>query len=187
MRRSGARVTEFRLETERLVLRDWRAADAEDMHRLGADPEVMATLGPLMTFDDTVALIDRLVQRRARDGHCMWAAERRTDGRVIGFIGAQRGPEPQILGELEIGWRLARDCWGQGYATEGARATLDWLRANRPGEPVIAITARINTRSQAVMERLGMTRNPARDFDHPAVPEGDPLRPHVLYEKAMPA
>ncbi|WP_332310406.1 GNAT family N-acetyltransferase [Altererythrobacter lutimaris] len=179
-------MSDFRLETERLILRDWREGDAEDFHRLGSDPEVMATLGPLMSFEESLALINRLQERAASDGHCMWAAERRSDGRVLGFIGVQRGRIEPIDGELEIGWRLARDCWGQGLATEGARATLDWLSRHRSGEHVVAITASINDRSRAVMERLGMTRDCARDFDHPSVAEGDPLRPHVTYVKEPP-
>ena len=175
-------MAEFRLETERLVLRDWRDSDVGDFHRLGSDPEVMRTLGPLMTAEESAALIDRLRKRGQREGHCMWAAERRADARVIGFIGVQRGPIAPIDGELEIGWRLARDCWGQGYATEGARSTLDWLRQHRPGEGVVAITSKTNVRSRAVMERLGMCHVEDRDFDHPTVAEGDPLRPHVVYE-----
>ena len=174
-------MAEFRLETERLILRDWRVEDIDDFHRLGSDPEVMATLGPLMSRDETAVVIGRFQERANRYGHTLWAAERREDSRVLGFIGAQRGAIPQIAGELEIGWRLARDAWGHGYATEGAKATVDWLAENRPGEPVVAITARINARSQAVMERLGMTYRPERDFDHPSIAEGDPLRPHVVY------
>ena len=176
----------IRIETERLVLRDWRADDAEDFHRLGSDPQVMATLGPVMSYAETEQLIFRLQDRAREDGHCMWAAERRADGRVLGFIGVQRGRVAPIEGELEIGWRLARDCWGEGYATEGARATLDWLNAHRPGESVVAITSRSNTRSQGVMARLGMVRDPARDFDHPNVPEDSALRPHITFVKEPP-
>ncbi|WP_338446784.1 GNAT family N-acetyltransferase [Pelagerythrobacter marensis] len=174
-------MADFRHETGRLWLRDWRDGDCDDFHRVCGDPRVMATLGPVMSRGETAKLIADLQDRAARFGHTFWALERKSDGRVIGFTGLVRGNIAQIEGELEIGWRLAADCWGQGYAREAAEASLDWAKANRSGEPVVAITARANARSRALMERLGMTRRPERDFDHPRVPEGDPLRPHVLY------
>lgn len=174
-------MADVRIETERLVLRDWRAADVGDFHRVCGDPAVIATLGPVMSREQTAALIATLQERAERFGHTFWALERKDDGRVLGFTGLVRGNVPETEGELEIGWRLAADCWGRGYAREAAEASLDWARRHRSGEPVIAITARGNARSRALMERLGMVRQPARDFDHPKVPEGDPLRPHVLY------
>ena len=174
-------MAEFRLETERLALRDWRAEDVDDFHRVCGDPQVMATLGPVMSREETAALIENVRERAQTFGHTFWALERKDDRRVIGWAGLIRGNIPQTEGELEIGWRLAADCWGQGYAREAAEASLEWARAHRPGEPVIAITAQTNTRSRALMERLGMARRPERDFDHPKVPEGDPLRPHVLF------
>lgn len=177
----GSSVADFRLETERLVLRDWRAADLDDFHRVCGDSAVMATLGPVMSRDETAELIANLQERAERFGHTFWALERKDDGCVLGFTGLIRGNIPETEGELEIGWRLAADCWGQGYAREAAEAALEWARDHRPGEPVIAITAHGNARSRALMERLGMVRQPGRDFDHPKVPEGDPLRPHVLY------
>jgi RimJ/RimL family protein N-acetyltransferase len=173
---------EFRLETERLVLRDWRESDLDDMQLLGEDPKVMATLGPLMTREKSQKLIADLQRRAQRFGHTFWALERTSDSRMIGFTGLSRGRSWDIAGELEIGWRLASDCWGEGYATEAAQASLDWAREHCPDPYVIAITSVTNTASRAVMERLGMRYDPARDFDHPQVPEGDPLRPHVLYE-----
>ena len=175
-------MAEFRLETERLVLRDWRANDCDDFHRLGSDPEVMRTLGPVMTREQTASLIEDLQWRARRFGHTFWALEDKRDARVIGFTGLVRGKAPQIAGELEIGWRLARDCWGKGYATEAALASIAWARAHCSDPFVIAITSETNAGSRAVMERVGMRHVPERDFDHPAVPEGDPLRPHVLYE-----
>jgi RimJ/RimL family protein N-acetyltransferase len=174
-------MADFRLETERLVLRDWRADDLDDFHRVCGDPAVMATLGPVMSREQTAELIADLQGRAERFDHTFWALERKSDGRMLGFTGLVRGAVPEIEGELEIGWRLAADCWGQGYAREAAEASLEWARTHRPGEPAIAITAQSNGRSRALMERLGMTRQPERDFDHPKVPVGDPLRPHVLY------
>jgi RimJ/RimL family protein N-acetyltransferase len=178
-------VAEFHRETERLVLRDWRDDDLDALAAMGQDPQVMATLGPLMDWEASAALLASLRERAAEWGHTFWAVERKTDGRMIGFTGIIRGRDGPVEGKLEIGWRLASDCWGQGYASEAARAALDWAREQRPGEDVYAITAVSNVRSRAVMERLGMTRQPELDFDHPRVPEGDPLRPHVTYRKAM--
>ena len=171
------------IETERLVLRDWRDDDLDDFHRLCSDPETMEFLGPVMDRDETAAVI-RTMQDRARDtGHTFWAMERKEDGRVIGFTGVIRAHAPEIENELEIGWRVARDCWRKGYAHEAAAATLEWIAANRPGERVVAITAVGNARSRALMEKLGMTYQVGCDFDHYRVPEGSPLRRHVIYAK----
>ena len=168
------------IETDRLIIRTWTDADREPFAAMSADPQVMATLGPPMSRAESDALIDRLIALQARDGHCFWAVERKSDGAFIGWNGLIIGSRP-IAGELEIGWRLARGAWGAGYATEAARAALDWGFANRPVPRIVAITAAINTRSQAVMRRLGMARQLDLDFDHPQVPDGDPLQPHVTY------
>lgn len=173
-------------ETERLILRDWREDDLDAYAAIAADPLVMATLGPLKTREQSAALLADLRERADAYGHTFWAVERRADHRLIGHAGLIRGKVDPIAGELEIGWTLASDCWGHGYASEAARAALDWAWANRPSEPVIAITSVTNSRSRAVMERLGMTHRPERDFEHPSLPEGDPLRPHVLYSKEPP-
>lgn len=173
----------FHLETERLVLRDWREEDAEDLHRLHCDPQVMATLGPVREMDYTTGLIADLQQRSQRNGgFTYWAVERREDRRVIGFCGLDRGHEGPIVGALEIGWRLASDCWRQGYAAEAAQASLAWARQSFPSEPVVAITAKTNERSRALMERLGMHYRPDMDFDHPNVAADSPLKRHVVYE-----
>lgn len=174
-------MSEFRLETQRLILRDWYAGDADDFHRVCSDAQVMATLGPVMTPTGTAALVADLQARALDFGHTFWAIERKSDGRVIGFTGLVRCGIAKFAEQLEIGWRLAADCWGQGYAREAAEAALYWACEHRPGEPVIAITARINTRSRKLMQRIGMTYEPEHDFEHPALTEGDPLRPHVLY------
>ena len=178
-------MAEFRLETERLVLRDWRDGDLDALAAMGRDPQVMATLGPLMTLEESADLLERLRAMSAEHGHTFWALERKEDGRTIGFTGIIRGRDGPVADKLEIGWRLASNCWGRGYASEAARAALDWVQANRPGEDVYAITSVTNTRSQAVMERLGMVRQPELDFDHPRVPDDSPLKAHVTYRKAM--
>ena len=171
------------IETERLKLRSWRSEDVDDFARLGSDERVMATLGPLMDRDATARLIDDLAEREERFGHTFWALERKSDTRVIGFAGLSRGNVAPIEGDLEIGWRLAHDCWGNGYAHEGAQASIDWARANRPGERIVAITSQSNTRSRSLMEPSGMSHRPDLDFDHPRVDDGDPLKPHVMRDR----
>lgn len=176
------------IETERLILRSWQERDKAPFAELGQDAEVMATLGPLMSRAESDAMVDRMAAIDAEHGHTFWAVERREDGLVLGFCGLVRGrPGTPILGEPEIGWRLARAAWGQGYAKEAAAASLAWAWANLPDPAVAAITAATNHRSWGLMERLGMARDPASDFDHPMVPEGSPLRAHVTYRIARPA
>ena len=174
-------MADFRLATERLVLRDWRGEDFGALHALCIDPRVMATIGPLHDEEKTHDLLSRLMERAVRDGHTFWAMERKDGGRVIGFCGVSRGPVPPIEGELEIGWRMAADCWGRSYAREAAQGTLGWIAANRPGEPVCAITSVGNVRSRGLMERLGMRYRPEMDFDHPKVAGKSGLKPHVTY------
>ena len=177
----------FRLETDRLVLRSWREDDATAFHAINSDPEVMATLGPVMSLDEVAALIVRMQGIETDHGHCFWAMERRDDDRLIGWCGAIVGSAGPIAGKREIGWRMARDCWGQGLVSEAARATIAWLFANRADQSLWAITTPANRRSRAVMERIGMTYVEGGDFDHPGVPADDPLLRHVLYRIARPA
>lgn len=180
-------MAEFRLETDRLILRDWRAEDAADFHRLHSNAEVMATLGGVQEFAFTVDLIADLQARSAKNGgYTFWALERKSDGRVIGFCGLDRANEGFVVGELEIGWRLARDCWGAGYAQEAALACLAWAAEHLPGERVVAVTSTINSRSRKLMERIGMTHRPELDYEYNGIPPGNPLRPHVTYVKESP-
>ncbi len=178
-------MAEFRLETDRLLLRDWRNEDIDDFHRLGSDPLVMQTLGPLMSREQTAALIARLQQHAENFGYTFWPVERQQDARVIGWTGLIRSKVPAIEDEIEIGWRLASDCWRQGYAWEAAAAVLEWARNRKLSNRIVAITAEINERSRLLMERLHMVHRPERDFDHPGVAPDNPLQPHVVYEKEL--
>ena len=144
----------------------------------------MATLGPVLDRDQTAALIARVAAMEAADGHTFWALERRDDARLIGWCGVIRDSDGPVAGKAEIGWRLASDCWGRGYASEAARAAVDWLFANLADQAAWAITHTGNARSRAVMERLGMRYQPELDFGHPKLAEHDPLRPHVVYSLA---
>lgn len=176
------------IETERLILRRWRDGDVVPFHAIGQDPEVMQYLGPLMSLDDARATVDGVNAQIDAHGCAFWAVERRADGAFLGFCGIKRnGPAgTPIADDPEIGWRLAREAWGQGIAKEAAEASLAWTWANTGASRVTAITVPANERSWRLMIRLGMTRVADGDFDHPAVPEGDPLRRHVTYEIARP-
>jgi RimJ/RimL family protein N-acetyltransferase len=172
----------FHLETERLILRSWRDSDVSAFHAISSDPEVMATLGPVMTLPEVAALIERMQKIEAEHGHCMWAMVLREDARLIGWCGAIVGSVGPIDGKREIGWRMARDCWGKGFATEAARATVNWLFANRADDSLWAITSTGNHPSRAVMSRLGMSYRPDLDFDHPRISVDSPLLHHVSFE-----
>ncbi|MCW1429294.1 GNAT family N-acetyltransferase [Novosphingobium sp. JCM 18896] len=172
------------IETDRLLVRRWRDSDRAPFWAMAQDPEVMRFLLPIASRAESDSVVDRLITAQANHGHCFWAVERKQDGRFLGFCGLMAPRAP--LRETEIGWRLARDAWGQGYAREAAEACLDWAWRELRAKTVVAITVSANERSWGLMERLGMTRDPDADFDHPAVPDGDPLKRHMLYRIARP-
>lgn len=164
--------------TERLLLRPWRIEDREPLAALNADPEVMRHFPSTLTRAESDALADKLEAHWQRHGWGVWALERAADRRFIGFAGASHvGFEARFTPAVELMWRLAREAWGQGYATEAARAAL--VRLREASLPVVAFTRSENRRSIAVMQRLGMV--PDGMFEHPRLPEGHPLRTHVLY------
>ena len=169
------------IETERLVLRQWREADKAPFRGLSADPVVMEHL-PVLTPEAAVAVVDRVREGIDRNGHGWWAVERKADGVFLGWTGlvSARHDLP-FHGAPEVGWRLARHAWGFGYASEAARAALRYGFERLGAEEVVSFTTPENVRSQAVMRRIGMVRDPVRDFDHPAMPEGHRLRRHVVY------
>lgn len=174
------------IETERLILRGWRDADREPFHAMSQDDRVMATLGPLLWRDESDALIDRMEAMLDTHGYAFWAVERRTDGAFLGFCGLKPGAEDTpIEGEIEIGWRLAHEYWGQGYARDAAQASLDWGFAHLDVPSIVAITTPENVRSWGLMERLGMVRMPEGDFEHPRAIER--LRSHITYRIARSA
>jgi RimJ/RimL family protein N-acetyltransferase len=171
------------IETERLVLRRWRHADKEPFAALNADPAVMEHFPAVLTRAESDALADRIDGGIADRGFGLWAVE--AGGTFIGFTGLS---VPRFTAAftpcVEVGWRLARHAWGYGYATEAATAALDHGFARLGLTEIVSFTAVPNLRSRAVMRRLGMSHDPAEDFDHPAVPEGSPLRRHGLYRIA---
>jgi RimJ/RimL family protein N-acetyltransferase len=171
-----------RRETDRLILREWRDGDREPFARMNADPQVTEFLAGALTRDESDELVDRIVLRWAEDGVGQWAIERRDDGAFLGFTGLARHRfDAPFMPAIEVGWRFVFHAWGHGYATEAARAALAFGFEDRGLEEIVSFTVPMNVRSRAVMERLGMTRDPADDFDHPNLPADSPLRRHVLY------
>jgi ribosomal-protein-alanine N-acetyltransferase len=171
-----------RLVTDRLILREWRDEDREPFARMNADPRVVEFLPSAMTRDESDDFVDRIVRRWTEDGVGLWAIERREDGAFLGFTGlAPPRFEAHFTPAVEVGWRYAAEAWGRGYATETARAALRFGFEDRELDEIVSFTVPANVRSRAVMERLGMTRDAADDFDHPRLPPDSPLRRHVLY------
>ena len=171
-----------RLTTARLLLREWREDDRGPFAELNADPRVAEFLSGTRDRVASDAFVDRIITRWASDGHGLWAVERHDDGAFLGFVGlAAPSFEAAFTPCVEVGWRLTPAAWGHGYATEGARAALRFGFEDVGLEEIVSFTVPDNARSRAVMERLGMTRDPADDFDHPSFAEGHRLRGHVLY------
>jgi len=175
-------VSTFALETEQLLLRRWREEDKVPFAAMNADPAVMEFFPALLTRAESDALVDRFDAEMVERGFCPWAVELRESGTFIGFIGPHGAPESvSFAPAVEVGWRLARPFWGRGFATEGAGEAVRYGFDVVDLEEIVSFTSVVNLRSRRVMERLGMSRSPDEDFEHPHVPEGDPLRPHVLY------
>jgi RimJ/RimL family protein N-acetyltransferase len=170
------------LTTSRLVLREWRDADREPFAEVNADPRVAEFLRGTLDRAASDALVDRIRDHWATNGHGLWAVERVDDGAFLGFVGlATHAFEAAFMPSVEVGWRLAAAAWGHGYATEAARAALRFGFEDLELAEIVSFTVPANVKSRAVMERLGMTRDAAGDFEHPRFPEGHRLRQHVLY------
>jgi RimJ/RimL family protein N-acetyltransferase len=169
------------IETERLILRAFRDEDREAFAAINGDPRVGDWLGGVRDRAASDDLVDRINANIARLGYDFWAAELKADGVVVGMIGLRLELHDPPAPCVEMGWRLAVGAQGQGLATEGARAALDWGFANLDVNEILAWTADSNVASQAVMRRIGMTPDPSRDFDHPRLAEDHPLRRHVVF------
>lgn len=170
------------IRTTRLLLRGWLPEDRAPFAQMNADPRVMAHFPGLMAAADSDAMVDRICRGFASHGFGLWAVERLDTGAFAGFVGLSvPGFEAPFMPAVEVGWRLAAEHWHQGFATEAAQAALGY-GFDVVGLPeVVSFTAPENTSSLAVMRRLGMTHDPADDFDHPRLPEGHRLRRHVLF------
>jgi RimJ/RimL family protein N-acetyltransferase len=170
------------LRTDRLLLRQWREEDLGPWAELNADPEVMEHFPSVLTRDESDVLATRCREHLQTNGWGLWAVEVPGVAPFIGWVGLARPAfEAPFTPAVEVGWRLARRWWGHGYASEGARAALGFAFAELALDEVVSFTSVRNERSQAVMRRIGMRRDPRDDFEHPGIPEGHPLRPHVLY------
>ncbi|MBA3324547.1 MAG: GNAT family N-acetyltransferase [Rhodobacteraceae bacterium] len=173
------------IETGRLILRPWRAADIGAFAAMNADAEVMAHFPKRLTRADSAAMMARVQDHFGRHGFGFGAVERKADRVVLGMAGLAAATfEAPVTPCVEVGWRLARAHWGMGYATEAARGWLAHGFDALALREIVAFVVPANLRSQAVMTRLGMRRDPGRDFEHPALPEGHVLRPHWLYAVA---
>lgn len=171
------------LITKRLILRPWKKEDLEPFAEMSQDPKVMEFFPSLLTKEESDRLAARFEEHIEKTGWGLFAAEEKESSTFIGFIGLSpitlfKEPFAQAV---EIGWRLAHPFWNKGYATEGAKAALEYGFNTLNLKEIVAFTASINLRSQNVMKKIGMHHNPIDDFDHPKIPEGNILRHHVLY------
>lgn len=169
-------------ETERLVLRRWAAEDLDPFAAMNADPEVMEHFPAVLTREESDALVARTEASFEVNGYGLYAVELRTTGQLLGFTGlALQTFAAHFTPAVEIGWRFARHAWGHGYASEAALAVVDEAFGPIGLDELVSMTAATNVRSQRVMQRIGMTRDPRDDFLHPKLPPGHRLQPHVLY------
>ncbi len=170
------------ITTARLLLRPWRDDDIGPFAALNADPRVMEFFPAVRTRAETEEQVARIREHFDRHGFGNWAVEVPGAAPFIGFVGLGIPRfEAPFTPCVEIGWRLAFEHWGHGYATEAARAALEFGFEKLRRDEIVSFTVPANRRSRRVMERLGMIHFPAEDFDHPLVPEGHALRRHVLY------
>lgn len=173
------------IRTERLRLRRWLPNDLIRFAAMNADPRVTEYLPTPLTRQDSDAFVERAEAHFEQHGFGLWAAEIVGVAPFAGFVGlANPRFDAPFQPCVEIGWRLTREHWGLGYATEGARAVLTFGFEVIGLEEIVSFTVPANARSRRVMEKIGMTHDPADDFDHPLLPVGHPLRRHVLYRIA---
>jgi RimJ/RimL family protein N-acetyltransferase len=170
------------IQTDRLLLRRWREGDREPFCRLNSDPGVMEFMPACLMRAESDALVQRIEEHFRKHDFGLYAAELREDGTFIGFVGLG---VPTFTANftpcVEIGWRLSAAHWGRGLATEGALAVVKHAFGELRLDEIVSFTVPANVRSRRVMEKIGMTHDESEDFDHPNLPEGHPLRRHVLY------
>lgn len=174
----------MRCITDRLILRSWKEEDLESFAKLNADPRVMECYPSILSREESDQMVKRLQAKIDENGWGLWAVSAPGIADLIGYIGLNAVDKsfPSYFNTaVEIGWRLAYEYWGRGFATEGAKASLKYGFEVLKLEEIVSFTAVQNKRSRAVMERIGMHRDPEEDFDHPKLPEGHRLRRHVLY------
>lgn len=170
------------IETKRLILRQWNKDDLEKFALLNLDPEVMEYLPKISSKEESNTLADKIMNLISENGWGFWAVETKTDNSFIGFVGLNEPKyELPVKPCIEVGWRLAREYWGNGYATEAGKASLEYAFNNLDVKEIYSFTSIANKRSQAVMERLQLV-NIHSNFDHPSIPSDSQYREHVLYK-----
>ncbi|AIY43161.1 acetyltransferase [Collimonas arenae] len=170
------------LESPRLLLRQWRDDDLAELAAMCADPQVMRYFPAVLSYQESAALLGRMHDHFARHGFGFWALQRKDNDEFIGLTGLlQVGFDAPFTPAVEIGWRLARQHWGQGFAREAASTALAAGFQQLGLEQIVSFTADTNLPSQKVMQAIGMQRDSIDDFQHPKLADGHPLKPHMLY------
>lgn len=173
------------LQTDRLILRQWEESDYLPFIKMGLDPIVMEHFPSLLTKDESLEFINKFKDIIDKNEWGLWAVELKENEEFIGYIGLHSQPEQfEFSPCVEIGWRLAKEYWGNGYATEGAKAALEYAFNKLHLNKVVSFTAVINIPSESVMKKIGMTK--VGEFNHPKLSSGHHLEKHVLYEILSP-
>lgn len=169
------------IETKRLILRSWREVDILPFADINRDKEVMEYLPKCLSLEETVQFYNRIVDEHNAYGYGLYAVDAKSDGKFIGYVGFHHFDfDAEFSPGVEIGWRLARKYWGQGYATEAAKACIGYAQRNRLFNEIYSFTTVCNHRSERVMQKIGMDRKGF--FSHPSLLRGHKLEPHVLYK-----
>ena len=177
-------MNEITIKTQRLLLRQWSDSDLPALTAMNQDPKVMEFIGPVLSGAESRAMLERAKNSWDKHGYGRFAVEVAYTHEVIGFIGlAQCKFESHFTPVVEIGWRLACNSWGLGFATEGAKAVMAWAFENCQLNEIVSFTSKSNLRSCRVMEKIGLKRNIADDFLHPNMRADNPLREYVLYRR----
>lgn len=173
------------IETERLILRQWKKSDSLPFINMGLDPDVMKYLPNLLTENESLEIINKIEDVFDKKHWGFWAVELKETGEFIGFIGLHDQPEQFDFSPcVEIGWRLAKEHWGKGYATEGAKAALEYAFNKLKLKKVVSFTSLANKQSESIMKKIGMTK--VSYFNHPEFSSTPDLEKHILYEMSNP-
>lgn len=175
-------MTKIFIETDRLILRAWKKEDLLPFAKLNASPQVMEHFPKTLSLEETQTLITNLQDRFIKNGFSFFATELKATKEFIGFIGLNiPGYVTPFTPCVEIGWRIDTEFWNKGYATEGALACLNYGFETLGLKEIVSFTATTNKPSEKVMQKIGMTRDLAGDFDHPSLDPDHPLSRHILY------
>ena len=170
------------IESNQLYFRQWKEEDKELFYELNSDPKVMKYFPQILSKNESDAFAEKIKYQIDRNGYGLFAVEKKHTAEFIGFIGlTDTSFKAPFTPCTEISWRLHRNFWKKGYATEGAKAILDFAFKKLGQEEIVSFTSKLNSPSIAVMKRIGIVKDPKGCFDHPEIPKGHPLRPHILY------